>query len=100
MSRSSATRRTAATCGAAGLIALSLAGPAAAREDPGTGQLPRCTSGCYEGGGTSTAPAPTADDSTYEAVRVAAGVLAGIALVGAGAAIASRRSHAHAAHPA
>jgi hypothetical protein len=99
MSSLTAIRRTAAAGGAAGLIALSLAGPAAARPDPGTGDLPRCTSGCYEGG-TGSSPGPTADTNTVEYIQLGAGVLAGIALAGFGVAVTSRRSHGQVAHPA
>ena len=101
MSSLTAIRRTAAAGGAAGLIALCLAGPAAARPDPGTGELPRCTSGCYQGGGgTGTGPGPTADTNTVEYIQLGAGVLAGIALTGLGVAVTSRRSHGQVAHPA
>ena len=108
MSRYSTFRRAAAAAGATALVALSLAGPAAARPDPGTGELAHCTSGCFEGG---TAPIPnpvtapitarvTASDHGVEYVQLGVGVLAGIALAGAGAAAATRRSHAHLAHTA
>ena len=102
MSRSSSLLRGAAAAGATGLIALSLAGPASARPDPGTGELPRCTSGCYVGGtvpGTAGAD-PTTGGVGVEYVQLGAGILAGIALAGAGMAVASRRNHTHVAHPA
>jgi hypothetical protein len=102
MSRFTAFQRAAAATGATGLIALSLAGPASARPDPGTGELPRCTSGCYQGGtgpGTTPPPASTGSDG-IEYLQLGAGILAGIALAGAGMAVASRRNHAHVARPA
>jgi hypothetical protein len=97
MSRTSTIRRGAAALGVSGLIALTLAGPAAARPDPGTGERPQCTSGCYEGGATSSTQIFRVDDNAVEFLQLGAGVLAGIALAGAGLAVASRRSHAH--HP-
>ena len=101
MSATSTFRRSAAAVGAAGILALSLAGPASARPDPSTGELPRCSVGCFEGGTTSGGLATiTVDDNAFEVLQLGAGVLAGIALAGAGMAVASRRSHAHAAHPA
>jgi hypothetical protein len=92
MSHTTRIRRAASVFGATGLIALSLAGPASARQDPSTGELPRCTTGCFEGG---TAPGRTQfiDDNAVEYLQLGAGVLAGIALAGAGAAVASRRPH-------
>jgi hypothetical protein len=100
MSSLTAIRRTAAAGGATGLIALCLAGPAAARPDPGTGDLPHCTSGCYHGGTTGTGPSTTADTNTVEYIQLGAGVLAGIALTGFGVAVTSRRGHGQVAHPA
>jgi hypothetical protein len=101
MSLLTAIRRTAGAAGATGLIALSLAGPAAARPDPGTGNLPRCTSGCYEGGGTTPiSGVVTLDNTAVDYVQLGAGVLAGIALTGFGVAVTSRRSHRQVAHPA
>lgn len=104
MSGFTAFRRDAAALGASGLIALSLAGPASARPDPGTGgsQELRCTTGCYEGGTTGSDPTQfvTLDDNAVEFLQLGAGLLAGVALAGAGMAVASRRSHAHATHPA
>lgn len=90
--------------GASGLIALSLAGPASARPDPGTGgwQELRCTNGCYEGGTSGSDPTQyvVLDDNAVEFLQLGAGLLAGIAFAGAGMAVASRRNHGHAAHPA
>jgi hypothetical protein len=89
--------------GASGLIALSLAGPSSARPDPGTGgsQELRCTTGCYEGGTSGGEPTQyvVLDDNAVEFLQLGAGLLAGIALAG-GVAVASRRNHGHAAHPA
>jgi hypothetical protein len=100
MSRITTIRRAAAAGGATGLIALSLAGPAAARPDPGTGELTHCTSDCYQGGSPATSAVLTANDNAVEYVQLGAGVLAGIALTGGAVAVLSRRSHTHAAHPA
>lgn len=101
MSQPTAIRRTAAAAGATGLIALSLAGPAAARPDPGTGDLSRCTSGCYQGGSATPISAVVTPDSTaVDYVQLGAGVLAGIALTGFALTVTSRRSHRHVAHPA
>jgi len=102
MSRFTTFHRAAATVGASGLIALSLAGPAAARPDPGTGsqQEFRCTNSCFSGGDTQQQPRPITvprlDESGVEYVQLGAGLVAGLALAGAGVAFASRRSHAHA----
>lgn len=99
-------RRAASIAGATGLVALSMAGPANARPDPGTGS-PReqhCTTSCYEGGtigGSSGADTVlTVDNDGVQVFQIGAGLLAGAALAGAGMAAISRRSHAHAAHPA
>jgi hypothetical protein len=104
MPRITTFHRAAATVAATGLIALSLAGPAAARPDPGTGsqQELRCKAGCYIGGDTpsGSVSVPRLDDNGVEYVQLGAGLLAGLALAGAGAAVVSRRSHAHAAHAA
>ena len=105
MSNINSLRRAAAIGGATGLIALSMAAPASARQDPGTGSVreQHCTTDCYPGpaapGGVSN-PFPSTDDSAIEVLQLGAGLLAGLALAGAGVAIASRRNHAHAAHPA
>jgi hypothetical protein len=103
MSHTTSIRRAASILGATGLIALSLAGPASARQDPGTGELPRCTTGCYEGGTSGVGPAvtePGTGGNGVEFLQLGGGLLAGVALAGAGMAVASRRGHAHAAHPA
>ncbi|KGN33003.1 hypothetical protein N802_15535 [Knoellia sinensis KCTC 19936] len=100
MSHTTSIRRAAATCGAAGIIALTMAAPASARPDPGTGEKPRCTTSCYEGGTAPTGPiGPNTVEGGVEFLQLGAGVLAGIAVVGAGAVLVSRRHH-HAAHPA
>jgi hypothetical protein len=93
-------RRSSAALGAAGILALSMAGAASARPDPGTGDLPRCTSGCYVGPSSESIPTIPIDGGAVEYLQLGAGILAGIVLVGAGMAVATRRSHAHAAHPA
>lgn len=106
MSHRTSIRRTAAIVGTSGIIALSMAAPASARQDPGTGNQQEwsCRSLCYEGGtpGSNVTSSLTADDGTIEVVQLGAGVLAGVALAGAGLAVATRRrhAHAHAAHPA
>jgi hypothetical protein len=102
MAHHSTFRRGASALGASALIALSLAGPASARPDPGTGGLHEWPqwSEPYVGGTGSTGPAANIDSNVPEYLQLGAGVLAGIALAGAGLAVASRRSHAHAAHPA
>ena len=104
MSHTTSIRRSASILGATGLIALSLAGPASAREVPGNGDWAEqhCSTSCYQG------PAPAGastqviriDDNAIEVLQLGAGLLAGIALAGAGAAALSRRSHGHLAHPA
>jgi hypothetical protein len=101
MSHTTSLRRSASILGATGLIALSLAGPASAREVPGNGDWAdqHCSSNCYEGpssSGAGTAGLPGVDGPTVEYVQLGAGLLAGIALAGAGAAALSRRSHSHA----
>ena len=86
MSRTTTVRQGAAAIGASGLIALSLASPAAARPDPGTGSPQRCSSSCYVGGANASGPTQfiTLDDNAVEYLQLGAGVLAGIALAGAG----------------
>jgi hypothetical protein len=106
MSHTTSIRRTASVLGATGLVALSLAGPASARPDPGSGSPgeQHCTTSCYQGGSvggsTDLGPAIAVDDNGIHVLQIGAGLLAGVALAGAGMAVASRRSHAHAAHPA
>lgn len=106
MSHTTSIRRAASVAGATGLIALSLAGPASAKPDPGTGNLPKAdcmSSSCYEGTPAGDSPRIVTvfrniDDNGVEVLQLGAGVLAGVALAGAGMALASRR--AHVAHPA
>jgi hypothetical protein len=102
MNSNSTFRRSSAAVGAAGILALTLAGPASARVDPGAGELPRCTSACFEGGTTETPITQVlrVDDNAVDFLQLGGGVLAGIALAGAGMAVASRRNHAHIAHTA
>ena len=102
MSHTTSIRRSASIVGAAGLIALCMAGPASARPDPGTGgsgEL-RCSTSCYPGGSTGASDVgggPAIDDNGVEVLQLGAGLLAGLALAGAGAAAVSRRTtHTHA----
>lgn len=85
-------RRSLCAVGAAAALGLSVAGPASARVDPGEPV-----------GSNRPAPPPRPptfiDDNAIEWVQVGGGVLAGLALAGAGAALGSRRHHAS-AHPA
>lgn len=101
MSHTTSIRRSASILGATGLIALSMAGPASAREVPGNGDPTEqyCSTSCYEGGTTlvDTSSGPTrGDGGTVEYLQLGAGLLAGLALAGAGAAAFSRRTHTHA----
>jgi hypothetical protein len=101
MSHTTRIRRSASVLGATGLIALSMAGQASARDLPGNGDWAdqHCSTSCYEGGtllNTNPAPAPRVDGGAVEYVQLGAGLLAGIALAGAGAAAFSRRTHHHA----
>lgn len=103
MSRSTTLRRGAAALGASTLIALSLSGPASARMLPGTGSQQElgCTTACYQGGDPAGAPRVVRiDNNAIEYLQLGGGLLAGIALAGAGMAVASRRGHTHLAHPA
>ena len=102
MSYITSLRRSAAVFGATGLIALSIAGPASARQVPGNGDWAdqHCSVNCYEGPSGRTTPTITIDDNGVEVLQLGAGLLAGIALAGAGAAAFSRRNHGHLAHPA
>lgn len=97
-------RRGAAAAGATGLVALALAGPASARPLPGTGSPDeqRCTTACFEGGTGSGGFARTVavDDNAIELLQLGGGLVAGVALAGAGMAVASRRTHAHRFHAA
>jgi hypothetical protein len=106
MSHTTTIRRAASIAGATGLVALSMAGPASARPDPGSGSPgeQHCTSSCYEGGtiggSSGVGTVLTVDDNGVQVLQIGAGLLAGVALAGAGMAVISRRSHAHAAPPA
>ena len=92
MSHTSSIRRTGSALGACALTALLLAAPATAQPDPGTG-------GRDFQPGTSVprpqGPTTGADDDALELLDVGAGILAGVALAGAGAALVSRRHHGH-----
>ncbi|HET7276675.1 MAG TPA: hypothetical protein VFJ22_01230 [Dermatophilaceae bacterium] len=94
MSRTTAVRRGAAALGASGLIALSLAGPAAARQDPGNGDL-HGPSIIVPVDPNPMPPVVRVDDNALEYLQIGGGLLAGMALAGAGAALVSRRNHAH-----
>jgi hypothetical protein len=103
MSHTSSVRRAACITGATGLIALSMGGPASARPDPGTGGFHEhdCTVTCYQGPESGTSiPTPPVDGNGIEVLQLGAGLLAGIALAGAGMSVATRRSHGHVVHPA
>ena len=85
-----AARRTASALGAASLLALLLAAPAAAQPDPGTGgrDFDVVTSQPQP----QSVP-PVTNDDAMQYLQVGAGVIAGIALAGAGATVVSRRRH-------
>lgn len=107
MSNTTSIRRAACVVGTTGLIALTMAAPASARQDPGTGsaQEQRCSTSCYlgpdsGGGNVSGRTFGPTDDNAIEVLQLGAGILAGLALAGAGVTVASRRAHARAAHPA
>lgn len=107
MSYTTSIRRTASVLGATGLLALSMAGTAGARPDPGSGSPgeQHCTTSCFEGGGgaaTDTGTLLRVSENGVQLLQLGGGLLAGVALAGAGMAVASRRSHGHghAAHPA
>jgi hypothetical protein len=91
MSHTTPARRTASALAASALIALLAAAPAAARQDPGTGGRD------FGPGDRVSSPTPAGtlvvDDDAVEYLQVGAGLLAGIALAGAGAALVSRRNH-------
>ena len=99
MSHTTSLRRSAAALGATGLIALTIAGPASARQVPGNGDWAdqHCSVSCYEGGtsGSTRTLSNPIDDNGVEVLQLGAGLLAGLALAGAGAAAFSRRSHSH-----
>jgi hypothetical protein len=94
MSRTSTARRGAAALGASGLIALSVAGPAVARQDPSTGGLHEPSVTIPLPAVLTPPPVIRIDDNAIEYIQVGAGLLAGMALTGAGAALVSRRNHA------
>jgi len=91
MSHTTAVRRTASALGACALLALLLAAPAAARLDPGTGG--RDFDVVVPNPRTGQGPGVVLDDDAVEYVQVGAGIVAGMALAGAGAALVSRRRH-------
>jgi len=94
MSTSSPLRRGAATVGAAGLIALLLAGPAAARPDPGTGgshERPQGSSAVTGPDEQVTAQVLRVDDGAWEYLQIGTGLAAGLALGGTGMLLVSRR---------
>lgn len=101
MSHTTSIRRALTVAGATGILAFSVAAPASARPDPGNGAQSEwsCQTDCYPGG-TTPGPTITVDDNALELLQLGGGVLAGLALAGAGVALASRRTHTHAAHPA
>lgn len=106
MSNTTSIRRAACIAGTTGLLGLVMAAPAGARPDPGTGSSAeqRCSTSCYQGGTTDGSGVgvdlPATDDNAIEVLQLGAGLLAGLALAGAGVAVASRRTHASGAHPA
>ena len=75
-----------ATTALAGIL---LAAPAEARPDPGTGG----TDPVVVVPGPQPGPGSTIDDDAVEYLQLGAGVIAGVALAGAGAALVSRRHH-------
>ena len=85
----SCTLRTSGVVAATALAGILLASPAEVRPDPGTGGKDPVV--------VAPAPAPgpggTFDDDAVEYLQLGAGLLAGIALAGAGAAMVSRRHH-------
>lgn len=94
MSRVSPLRRGAAVVGATGLIALSLAGPAAARPDPSTGGIHEGTAGNSAIAGPESTPSMQVlriDDNALEYLQLGAGMAAGLALGGAAMVLVSRR---------
>jgi hypothetical protein len=104
--------RAVAVLGLGLVLGATVALPADARQDPGptpTVTLPYSQDVYERHYGTQVEPATPAyrpitrivrvDDNEMEVLQLAAGVLAGIALAGTGAAVASRRTHAQ-AHPA
>jgi len=88
MSHSTSARRTASAFAASALVALVVAAPAAARQDPGTGGVDQVAAVP-----ASAPPIIEVDDDAVEMLQIGAGLLAGLALAGAGAAMVSRRHH-------
>jgi ABC-type sugar transport system substrate-binding protein len=86
--RTSTVRRGFCALGAAATLGLALAGPAAARPEPGEPVSPKPIILVHK-----------VDDNAFELFQVGGGILAGLALAGAGRAVASRRDHAG-LHPA
>jgi F0F1-type ATP synthase membrane subunit c/vacuolar-type H+-ATPase subunit K len=85
-------RRSLCALGATAALGLALASPALAEVEPGPGGRSQTT--------TVTKPYEVpVDDNALEPAQLGAGILAGLALAGAGMAVASRRRHA-ALHPA
>ena len=79
MSHTTSIRRALTVAGATGILALSVAGPASARPDPGNGSQSEwsCQTGCYEGGTTrGTVNTVTIDDNALELLQLGGGVLA------------------------
>jgi hypothetical protein len=91
MSHTISVRRIGSALGACALTALILAAPAAAQPDPGTGGRDFPVSSAPG----PQSPLPPVDDDALELLQVGAGLLAGVALAGAGAALVSRRHHGH-----
>jgi hypothetical protein len=111
MSHRTSIRQALTVAGATGILAFSVAAPASARPDPGElfgsgGTTSRPDGSILQNPPASdssiTTPGPVTvriDDNAVEVLQLGAGVLAGVALAGAGLAVASRRSHRHAAQP-
>ena len=83
--------RTSGVVVATALAGILIAAPAQARVDPGTGPNDRVAP-------HTTPPLPpgppaTADDDAVEYLQLGAGLLAGLSIAGAAAAVASRRQH-------
>lgn len=81
-------RRGIYTLAAAATLGLALAGPASARPEPGEPVVSSSSRPPI----IKTVEVPV-DNDDFEPVQVGGGVLAGLALAGAGAALASRRRH-------
>lgn len=81
--RTSTLRRTCCAVGAAATLGFALAAPASAVVEPGPGP-----------GVTPTVVVIPVDDDALELMQLGGGILAGLALAGAGAALVSRRHHA------